>query len=124
MARIQLLASDKILHWWQQNEKNKHRQEKLREATEAGIQIIEGQKVAVDSEKVRIYEALEVLINSGVFVNGTIPNRAVPEPEIQALIQSVQQTAVEEKKPELPPDPPKPDFDKLTRLRRSSMGEE
>lgn len=115
MARIQLLASEPIMAWWTKNSKNKYRQEQLREAAETGLLILEGKMVAIDADKMKIYAALETLIQSGLVVNDG------SAPPFTALQQAAQ--LVEERK-EVPPQPVEkkaPDLRRLGQARQSTF---
>ncbi|MDQ6422664.1 hypothetical protein RB620_24835 [Paenibacillus sp. LHD-117] len=66
MSRIQLLASPKIQSWWTESSNDPQRQDKLRKATEIGLEIVNGSKAVIDADKLDLYDAIEKLLNSGI----------------------------------------------------------
>ncbi|MFD0590997.1 hypothetical protein ACFQZE_23665 [Paenibacillus sp. GCM10027627] len=101
-----------------ESQKDPKRQEKLRSATEIGLEIISGSKVAIDADKMELYDAIEKLIKSGLITNGG----GISLPQLQAKQNSeappdisvpTQESAKESAK--------KPDLNKIGRLRRSSL---
>jgi hypothetical protein len=106
LTRIQLLANENILEWWNNHANDSQRQDKLRKATEIGLEILQGKKIVVDPEKKKVYDALETLIESGLITpGGTI---TIPEPP---------------PKEEAPAEPTtkRPDFARLGLARKSSL---
>ncbi|MED0704809.1 hypothetical protein P4S91_26175 [Aneurinibacillus aneurinilyticus] len=64
--RIQLLPDPEIEKWWTDHAKDLKRQEKLRDAVKIGLQVIEGEKGIVSTEKQQLYEAIETLLRQGI----------------------------------------------------------
>lgn len=87
MERIQVLANDTIYRWWTDNQKDSKRQEKLRTAIEDGLDVLNGSKVIVDANKAKLYDAIEVLIESGLITNNSsISIPGIPQSAPEAKI--------------------------------------
>ncbi|GEN35940.1 hypothetical protein [Aneurinibacillus danicus] len=66
ITRISLLADEDIKKWWEDYADHNHRQEKLREAVKIGIEVLEGKKGIVSTEKQELYDAIETLLRQGI----------------------------------------------------------
>ncbi|MFC5401774.1 hypothetical protein [Cohnella soli] len=115
MARIQLLANPEIEKWWQDHEADGKRQEKLRQATEIGLSVLTGKKIAIDADRAKLYQALETLISSGLISTSGLPiNQELPEsvaPEVMPVKVATEDSNTEKK----------PDLNRLKNLRQSTL---
>lgn len=64
--RIQLLATPEIYSWWQKRADDPDRQEKLRQIIRIGMEVEEGSLATIDPAKLKIYDAIETLLKSGL----------------------------------------------------------
>ncbi|MGG3278937.1 hypothetical protein [Paenibacillus solani] len=109
MKRIQLLANDAIVKWWDDKAKDPKRQEKLRDATEIGLQIQEGKLITIDPEKKKLYDAIETLIESGLLNSGNLVPSLPNQKDLQAAVEPDNQVKKDSKKP---------NFERIGKLRK------
>ncbi|UJF36607.1 hypothetical protein [Paenibacillus hexagrammi] len=80
---IQVLANDNIYEWWTSNKSDSKRQDKIREAIEIGLRVLNGEAQIIESDRLAQYEAIESLIRQGfVLARGNVVRAelAVSEP--------------------------------------------